>query len=329
MDLTDRRRDAAAYHGRGWRPRDRDLGRDIELGLWAPLGCDAEWAPLRAAMLVLPGESWPAPDDWNAAQLLEPVDFAALRVELLALAAVLRGLGVEVVVGEAAAGRGPSGAPLYNACFVRDQFLMTPEGAVVGRMGSWARAGEERLASALLTAYGVPVLRTVRGDGSFEGADALWIRPDLVAIGTGNRTNRSGAEQVRDLLAAQGVACRLVPLPRATQHLLGLVQLVGPDLAVVRGQLAPPELLAVLRDAGVGVVIVEEGPAVRGQAMNFVPVDERKVVMVDGWPDFGDRLARAGIEVCTTVACPQLVMAAGGLACATGILRRALAGGGR
>src|SRR4029453_3070076 len=100
--------------------------------------------------------------------------------------------------------------PPYNGVFVRDQYFMTPEGAVVARMASQPRAGEERSTTLALANYGVPILRTVGAAACFEGSDALWLRPDSVVIGVGNRTCTDGAAQVSESLRRLGVRVRTV-----------------------------------------------------------------------------------------------------------------------
>jgi N-dimethylarginine dimethylaminohydrolase len=321
VDLMGGPTRAAAYHGAGWRPRVSTLAAELREGvLWRAAGADSEWARLRAVLLALPPTGWPAPADWNDALYLAPVRFSRLRRQLDDYAAVMAGLDIQVLADELPA-TGSAGPP-YNGLFVRDQFFMTPEGAVVSRLGSIPRAPEARLVTAALAARGVPILCTIRGDGCFEGADALWLRPDLVAIGVGNRTNDAGAAQVATILAAQGVRARQFRLPRGIQHLLGLLQIVAADLAVVRTAHAPVGLLDALAAAGIGVLGAPETPAVaHGQAMNVVTVASRRVVMAQA-PEFRRHLERNGVEVVASLDCSELIKCAGGLACATGILHR-------
>jgi N-dimethylarginine dimethylaminohydrolase len=66
-------------------------------------------------------------------------------------------------------------ATFPNLIFMRDLFLMTPEGVLLGRPASTVRAGEERWAQLGLARAGVPLVGAIRGVGSFEVADALWV----------------------------------------------------------------------------------------------------------------------------------------------------------
>ncbi|HEY7141596.1 MAG TPA: hypothetical protein VIE44_15945 [Methylomirabilota bacterium] len=123
-DLTD----AAAYGGEHWSPRTAP--RRDEIGrLWARCGIQDEWGPLRAVLLHRPGPELAVPDP-DAAQLLAPVDPARAAAEHDALAGAFREEGVLVRAVE------PAGAPTPNLMFCADLFLMTPEGALLGRPAS-------------------------------------------------------------------------------------------------------------------------------------------------------------------------------------------------
>lgn len=252
------------------------------------------------------------------------MDPAALHDQVSALADCYRQLGIQVRWLDV---RSPDGAagdgPWHNLVFARDLFLMTHQGAVVARMGGAVRAGEERHAARTLASLDVPVLRTVSDDGTFEGADALWARPDTLLVGLGRRTNAVGARQLAECLAPSGVRVIPVRLPRNVQHLLGILQFVDRDLVVLRGTLVDGPLRRVLADLGYSMVELDEDAEVaRGQAMNFVTVAARAVVLAEDAHRSRQRLERAGLTVAALARVDVLRKAAGGLACATGILSR-------
>lgn len=312
---------AAAYHGPAWSPRQGSFTAELRDGrLWRPCGAGVEWDPLRTVQLTLPDPAWPGPESWDAIQYLAPVNFAALRAELTAYGATLTGLGVEVLIHDL---NGLGDRPMYNGVFVRDQYWMTPEGAMLARMGSAVRAGEERYAAAALAAAGVPLRSLIRGTARFEGADALWITEDTLLIGVGNRTDSLGAEQVAHLAKELGSRTFEVAMPREIQHLLGLMRPIAPDLVVVRTDRAPARLLELLESRGLRVLGLPDSDEVRmKQALNFTVLEPRRVVMADGCPETRDWLESRGVEVAAVVPCPHLRRAAGGLACATGIIHR-------
>jgi len=310
-DLTS----AAAYGGDAWSPRTAPL-RD-EIGrLWAPCGLRDEWNPLRAVLLHRPGAELAVPDP-DAAQLLEPVDPERAAAEHEAMAQAYREEGVLVRAVE------PAAAPTPNLMFCADLFLMTPEGAILGRPASTVRAGEERWVARRLADLGIPIVRMVRGRGTFEGADAMWLDATTVLIGLGLRTNAEGAAQVAAALGEMGVAAIQVDLPWGAMHLMGMLRIADRDLAIAwSGRLASRGAEA-LRSRGYRVLFLPDGSgAERTTALNFVTLGPGRILMAEGYPVFERFFEKAGLA-CRTTPVAELRKAAGGIGCLTGILERA------
>lgn len=276
----------------------------------------SEVAPLRAVLLAEPGPELAfdaPPDRWLH---LDRVDPEAMRRETSAVAALYRSRGVEVRLYR------PSAPPPPNFVFLRDLFFMTTEGAILCRMGAAQRAGEERYALEALASHGIPVVAAIRGDATFEGADALWLDEATVLVGVGRRTNRAGFVQVRRVLAEQGVRAVAVAMPRETQHLLGIVNFVACDLVVARRDRLSASLRQRLHAHGVRIVVLEPtDEVVSGRAMNFVTLAPMHVVMPAGAPGVRARLESHGVR-CDEVCIAQYLRAAGGLGCLTGVIRR-------
>jgi N-dimethylarginine dimethylaminohydrolase len=310
-DLTG----AAAYGGEGWSPRTRPL-RDEIGGLWGPCGLQDEWGRLRAVLLHRPGAELAVPDP-DAAQLLAPVDPERAAAEHDALARAYRDEGVLVRAVE------PAGAPPPNLMFCADLFLMTPEGAILGRPASTVRAGEEISIARRLADLGIPIVRTVRGQGTFEGADAMWLGPTTVLVGRGLRTNAEGVRQVAATLAELGVEVIPVDLPWGAMHLMGTLRIADRDLAIAwPGRLAVAAVEA-LRQRGYRVLFLPDGPAAeRTTALNFVTLAPGRILMAEGYPVFERFFEKAGLA-CRTTPVAELRRAAGGIGCLTGILERA------
>ncbi|WP_051816435.1 dimethylarginine dimethylaminohydrolase family protein [Kitasatospora sp. NRRL B-11411] len=319
MDVT-----AAAHHGPGWRPRPGRQEDDLAPGgAWAPLRVSRDCDPLTDVALHLPPAALLTAGPPDALQHLERIDHDALRRDLDGLAGAYRALGV--TVHELPAPAPPGGNPYRgaNAVYARDLLWMTRAGAVIPRMASSVRAGEELQAHRLCARLGVPVARTIGADGLFEGADAAWLRPDLVAVGLGVRTNGAGARQVEDEARAQGARVLRLSVPPGVQHLLGVLQVLDADLLAARTSLLRPGEVRHLRDLGFTVLDVPESDEVRTRlAFNFVTVAPRAVLLPDGCPDTAALLARHGVECAARVPIPELAKGAGGPACATGILAR-------
>lgn len=320
----------SAYGGPGWVPRAPSHRDDLG-SLWARCGVASEYEPLRAVLLHRPGPEVDAlggPDaDPDAALMLEPLDPERLRAQHDGVAAAYRAQGVQVLYveppgAEAEVRRSPAPPTPPNLLFCADVFFMTPEGAIVGRPASAVRAGEERWVARALADLGIPILRTVAGQGTFEGADALWLDGNTVLVGRGLRTNDEGAAQVEATLAEQGVATRIVDLPLASMHLMGEIRIVDHDLAFVRRGLCPWRAVEALEDAGCEVhVFPSEAEVVSGMAHNFVVLGPRRILMPAGNPASRAAYESLGVE-CHEVPVDQVARAAGAIGCLTGVLER-------
>ncbi|MET9730533.1 arginine deiminase family protein [Streptomyces sp. NPDC006458] len=315
---------AAAYHGPGWRPRPGRQEDDVATGgTWARLRVCRDFDRLTDVVLHCPPAevlTAGAPDEL---QHLQRLDHTALRRDMDALAEAYDALGVTV---HELPGPSPLGGNPYrgaNAMYARDLLWMTGAGAVIPRMASAVRAGEELQTLRLCAGLGVPVARTIGADGVFEGADALWLRSGLVALGLGVRTNHAGARQIEDEVRQQGARVLPLTVPAGIQHLLGVLQVLDADLLAARTSLMDPAEVRHLRDLGFTVVDVPESEDVRSHlAFNFVTVAPRMVLMPRGADATATVLARHGVECVARVATPELTKGAGGIACATGILAR-------
>ena len=156
-------------------------------------------------------------------------------------------------------------------------------------------------------------------------SNLLWVSPKAVLCGVGRRTNQSGQRQVAKLLETLDVECRPVPVPKEVQHLLGCMQVVSPERALVRTEIASDRLLRELARLGLEIVSVSETEEVAEHwALNFVVLEPDRVIVSGEVPVFRRFLASVGIQIADAVPISQYGNAAGGLACATAILARDL-----
>jgi arginine deiminase len=275
-----------------------------------------EWSLLKAVLLHRPGPELEELADPDQAQMLAPLNASRVREQHDALAQAYRDAGVVVHYVEPAETAPP------NLMFVADLMFMTTEGTILGRPASTVRAGEERFVARRLADLGVPILRSVRGKGTFEGADALWIDPQTALVATGLRTNVEGAAQVATLLREMGVEVIQVGLPYGAMHLMGTLRFADRDLAIAWPGRVPYAAVEALRARGYTVLFIpDQGEAVRGMALNFVTLGPRRILMAAGNAVTQSFYEDAGIT-CRTVEVDEILKAAGGIGCATGILER-------
>lgn len=315
----------SAYHGSGWRPRTADLGSELDTSedIWSTLRVDSEYKALKAVLLYCPGPEVCDIAQPNAVQHIGPIEPQAIAAEYRNIADAFRAYGIAVHFIRPDALQPGRRVDKYNLMFARDLFFNTREGAVVARMGSMVRAGEEKFATHALAQLAVPINKTISNTGLLEGADALWITPKIVMCGLGSRTNADGCRQLRAVLKDQDVETVAVDLPAGTQHLLGILQIVDEKLALVRTDIAPRRLVNVLKRAGIAIVDVAESEEVLvRQGMNIVTVRPNTVIMPAHCPDLKRLYTASGITVAAEIDITQLLNGAGGLACATGILAR-------
>lgn len=306
----------AAHGGEGWSPRTQSLAQELGT-LWGDWGAGLEWHSLQAVLLHRPGSEIEGLAEPNAAQMLAPVDPQLLRRQHDALAAAYRQAGVEVNYLE------PEGNVPPNTLFCADLFFMTREGAILARPASTVRAGEERHVARRLAALGAPLLLSVHGSGVFEGADAMWIDDNTALVATGLRTNETGADQVTWVLQNIGADVVRVDLPFGAMHLMGTLRLAGPGIAVGHPGRLPHRAVNALRERDYHLIWVSDRDELERQALNFVTLGPRKILMAADCPRTQALFEAKGIE-CRPVEIDELVKGSGGIGCLTGVLRRGM-----
>ena len=307
---------SSAYGGHGW--SQRTLDHREELGsVWASCSLDNEYAPLRAVLLHRPGnELLAAADDPDRVQMLEPLNIAKAQEEHDQMAATYRSLDVAVHYVD------PGDDCPPNQMFCADTFVMTPVGALLARPASTIRSGEERWIQRRLAELGVPIVRSLHGTATLEGADLMWLDGQTAMVGHGHRTNDAAITQVSTLMEQIGVRLVAIDMPVATMHLMGMLRIVDHDLAIAWPRRTPLRAVRTLEELGYKVVFppfVDD--AASSRAINFVTVAPRKIVMVAGLDQFQSWFERHGIE-CVTTPTDELSKAAGNVGCLTGIVSR-------
>jgi N-dimethylarginine dimethylaminohydrolase len=286
-------------------------------------GLCSEYGSIKEILLYHPGPEISNHPDPTAILHLRPIDHRIMTEELVAIHKTFTGTGVGVTTIDPTP-MGEDRQYLYNMMYCRDLFFMTPAGAIMANMAHETRRSEVLYAARTLKRKKVPIIHTVCKEGRFEGADALWINERLVAVGVGNRTNMAAFDQIRQVLSEQGIDCVALPSTQtATQHLLGTVQIVDRNLALVRGAIIAPETVGFLCNHGFTVIYIPENEEVRQrQAMNIVTIAPRRIIMTAGCPATRQIFVNAGLTVVAELEISQLINGAGGLACTVGIVGR-------
>ncbi len=303
-----------AYGGEAWSPRPSD--RADFIASWGDWGSASECGTLRAVLLKSPGPELDQIADHDAAQMRAPLNPARARAQHAALVQAYEANGVTVHLVPNSREDKP------NAIFCRDLMLMTPAGAIIARPASTVRAGEERFMAEALGRLGVPILMSVHGEGTFEGADVSFVSRDLCFLAEGLRTNRAGADQVEWALRSLGVDVVRVQLPYGTMHLDGMLNFPDRDVAAIWPRRTPFLIWKTLRERGFHFIEIEdEVEAQECLPLNFVALAPGKILMPTGGDRLKARYHEAEIET-IEVEVDELIKAGGGIHCMTAFLRR-------
>ena len=316
MDENKRKIDIEAIPGERWFPKETTFREDMT-AYWGDWGVSSEVEKLRAVLMRRPGREI---ENFDAAQYRfakTPVDVELMRRQHDAVADIYREHGVRVYYVEEQREDRP------NAIFCRDLMFMTPEGAIITRPGMAARRGEERYIAKALADIGVPIVRTINGDGIFEGANAMWVDRRTCVISTGSRCNRSGFEQVKHELERMGVTEILhMQQPYSNIHIDGLMNAVSNDMVMVHASQVPYDVLDVLKKKGYKILEAPSTTEVReGFGCNFVALEPGVILMPEGNPRCQEMLEQNGADV-LTVDISEIIKGRGALHCITAFLKR-------
>lgn len=232
--------------------------------------------------------------DYAVAHWAQPLDGDLLLEQHAAFVALLEklGCGVEVL---------PPTDDMPDACFTYDPAFVVPSGVVELRGAKAVRAGEPPLLTADLEALGVPVIGRLSGEATADGGDMFWLDPSTLAVGRSYRTNQAAIDQLRPMLAADGVTIEVFDLPHDLGpefclHLMSVISPVREDLAVVFERLAPVALLQALAARGIDYVCVPDEDYL-SLGCNVLTVRPGVVIMAKGNDATAALLRNRGVEV--------------------------------
>lgn len=307
----------AAHGGDFWEARKETFSQEIGK-IWTKCGANSEYGTLRRVILHRPGAEIegvtnPAPLLWD--KVLEP---SLAREQHDMLAQTYRDFGIEVSYLKDTENVRP------NQYFMRDLMVMTPEGAIITRPASAARAGEERFMGQAVAGLGIPIVLSVHSDGVFEGADLEFVSSSLVFIGCGIRTNEAGAIQVACALDDMGIETIMLQTTYGCGHLDGVLSIIDRNKAVVYPTRISYLAYTTLKERGFKIIELPDlEEAEKTMALNMVPLAPSCVLTPAGNVKTQRVLEENGVE-CHSVDVSELMKGCGSVHCMTGILQRDL-----
>jgi N-dimethylarginine dimethylaminohydrolase len=233
---------------------------------------------------------------------------------------LLESLGCQVDVASPVEG-------LVDAVYMHDPMIMTPHGAILLRMAKPVRSPEPAEFRKDLERIGVPILGQLTEPAFADGGDKVWLDAKTLLIGHGYRTNQTGIDQIRALLAPHGVDVFSFDLPHyegpgAVLHLMSVLSPIAHDKAVVYEPLAPVRLLQFLESRGISWFTVSEKEMLT-QGANILTIRPNVVVLAAGNPEIEGKLREGGVEVHVFAGNNVAVKGDGGPTCLTAPLARA------
>lgn len=208
-----------------------------------------------------------------------------------------------------------------DALYCRDASIATDFGMLLCRMGKAARHLEPASHGELYKSMGIPILGAIEPPGTLEGGDVAWLDTRTLAVGHSYRTNASGIEQLRALLAPRGIEVIQVDLPHFRGpsdvfHLMSILSPVDRDLAVVYSPLMPISFRNTLRDRGFELVEVPEAEF-DTLGSNVLATAPRRCLLARGNPQTEAALRQAGCTVSTFEGSEISLKGGGGPTCLT------------
>jgi len=294
-----------AYWGRAW-GIDNDVGRMRSVLVHRPGKEMAVVDPVKRIESIGsfgdPAAGW-----YFQSDTVPPV--ADMQAQHDALVAALTAHDVEIEHVEGDAGN------RLKSCYTRDPLIMVKGGAIVCRMGTRIRRGEELAITRTLARLGVPILRTLSGTALMEGGSFSWINSQTAVIGCGIRVNREGAAQVGEVLKRQGVDLIVIDLVGYDIHIDGSFLMIDRDLALIDPFGLPYSFLETLKSLKVRTI--EITPADDKWIINSLAVAPGELIMPEGATNRTlDALARHGVRW-TVVPYGKMQLNGGGIHCST------------
>ena len=180
----------------------------------------------------------------------------------------------------------------------------------------------ESFVAEALAKIGVPILKTIAGDGMFEGANAMWVDRHTCVVSTGSRCNRSGYEQVKTELERMGVTVYHMQQPYSNIHIDGIMNAISHDKVLVHAAQVPYDIIDMLKKKGYEILeIPSRTEQFRTLACNFVALEPNHILMAQGNPRTQEMLDKHGVNI-DTVDISEILKGRGSLHCITAFLKR-------
>lgn len=213
-----------------------------------------------------------------------------------------------------------------DAVYTHDASLATDFGLLLMRPGKKNRIAEAKRQASLGVQLGVPIFAEITSPGSTEAGDILWLDRKALLAGHGYRTNASGIQQLRDLLAPKGIEVFSGPLPygpgpTACLHLMSLISLLDERTALVDLPWLAVETVELLKSRGFEFIEIDSSER-DTLACNVLALGNKRLLAIEENRKTNDILRSAGFDVRTFPGSELCINGSGGPTCLTRPLLR-------
>ncbi len=280
---------------------------------------------LERVLVCSPGTAgWNQPDraaGWQELGFHHEPDFATAQSQHEALCRELEIAGAEVVEMP------PAPDLSLDSVYAHDASLPTDYGLIVLRPGKPNRVAEAPHHAAFLETLDIPTLGTIEPPGTGEAGDMVWLDSKTLLIGLGYRTNATGIQQIRDLLAPKGVQVLSAPLPygpgpSACLHLMSLISLLDEHTALVDLPWLAVETVLLLQSSRYNFIEIDASER-DTLACNVLALGNNRLLAIEENRGTNARLRQAGFDVRTFPASELCINGSGGPTCLTRPVLRA------
>ncbi|MGA2103472.1 MAG: arginine deiminase family protein [Candidatus Sulfotelmatobacter sp.] len=280
--------------------------------------------PLQRVMVCSPRSAgWDQPGRaalWRDLGFHHAPDFSKAQAQHDALRHELEASGAELV--EFAAADDLS----LDAVYVHDSSLATDFGLIVMRPGKTNRVIEGERHGLFLEKFGVPALATIIQPGTTEAGDIVWLDSKTLLIGHGYRTNATGIQQMRGILAPKGVEVISAPLPYGPGpseclHLMSLISLLDEQTALVDLPWLAVETVELLKSRGFNLIEIDYSER-ETLACNVLSLGAERLLAIEENCKTNERLRQSGFDVRTFPGSEICINGSGGPTCLTRPLLR-------
>ena len=213
-----------------------------------------------------------------------------------------------------------------DAVYAHDASFATDYGLILMNMGKQNRVPEAQAHADFCGTLGIPVFAEIRQPGTCESGDVVWLDAHTLLIGEGYRTNRSGIEQVRTLLAPKNISVLSAPLPygsgpSACLHLMSLTSVLDDETVLVDLPRMAVETVELLKSRGLRLIEIEYSER-DTLACNVLALGGKRLIAVEENAKTNQYMRDAGFDVRTFSGSELCINGGGGPTCLTRPLLR-------